>query len=409
MRTVAEEANVAAETERTVRDIAGPDSPAAWRIAIAAFLSGFVTFGVVYSFGVFLQPIANDFGAGRAAVGAYYAIASLVWYMLGPFTGHISDRIGARTLIALGALSLGLGLGATAMVGQLWVGYVSYGVGVGLAAACAYVPSLGSLGSWFVKKRNVAFGIAAAGTGVGMLVVPPLAASLIERFGWRSAMVALGAFGAAILAACALLQKPLPQAAARTMPAPALGPTLGSRPFVLMYGSWVLATSALFVPFMYLPQFASTGGASPVAASALLSILGGISVIGRLGIGSLGQRTGNLRLFKAAVLMMALSYLIWLALPQYWGLVLFAICLGLPYGIRIALVPPVLIDYFGAQSLGAILGVFFTATGLAAFIGPMLAGYVVDVTGSFEWGIGLALLLGALGFAAILPLAPTRQ
>jgi OFA family oxalate/formate antiporter-like MFS transporter len=72
-------------------------------------------------------------------------------------------------------------------------------------------------------------------------------------------------------------------------------------------------------------------------------------------------------------------------------------------------VPPVLIDYFGAQSLGAILGVFFTATGLAAFIGPMVAGYVVDVTGSYEWGIGLALFLGALGFAAILPLAPTRQ
>ena len=120
----------------------------------------------------------------------------------------------------------------------------------------------------------------------------------------------------------------------------------------------------------------------------------------------MGERIGNLRLFKGAVLLMALSYVIWLALPQYWGLVIFAICLGLPYGIRIALVPPVLIDFFGAQSLGAILGVFFTATGLAAFIGPMLAGMVVDMTGSYEWGIGLALAMGVLGFAAILPLRP---
>jgi len=76
---------------------------------------------------------------------------------------------------------------ASAFIEQIWVGHLTYGIGVGFGAACSYVPTLAIVGGWFTRRRNVALGVAATGTGCGMLVMPPLAATLIEHFGWRPA------------------------------------------------------------------------------------------------------------------------------------------------------------------------------------------------------------------------------
>ena len=146
---------------------------------------------------------------------------------------------------------------------------------------------------------------------------------------------------------------------------------------MLLYLSWVLATMALFLPFVFLSAFARNHGAAEVAAAALVSLIGGTSILGRVVLGPIGDRIGVLWLFKATVLLMAVSYAIWLPSSSYLGLSLFAVIvmLGINYGSRIAVVPAVLIDLFGGDSLGTTLGVFFTATGLAALIGSTLAGH----------------------------------
>ncbi len=275
-----------------------------------------------------------------------------------------------------------------------------------MGAACAYTPTLAVLGGWFVRQRNAALGVAAAGTGCGMLVLPPLAAALIDRFGWRSTSMILGAGCAALLVLAAALVRPPPLAAAGRQRS--LGRVVRSSEFVMLYASWVLATTALFVPLVFLPAYAAARGATEVAGAALLSLLGGASVLGRLGVGVLAERVGTARLFKASVLLMAASYLLWLAAPSYAWLAAFAATLGVGYGLRIALMPAVLIELFGVQRLGAVLGAFFTASGIAAALGPPLAGLVVDATGSHEWGIVFALAAGALGFAAVAPLRIRR-
>jgi MFS family permease len=296
---------------------------------------------------------------------------------------------------------MGGGLLLTAAAERIWVGYLTYGIGVGIGAACAYVPTMASVGGWFVTRRNAALGIAAAGTGCGMLVVPPVAAAVIGDHGWRAAYGAIGVGATLLLMVCAALvaRPPAPQVAARRP----LGPVVRSFPFLMLYLSWVLATTALFVPLVYLPAFALDRAASAVAASALLSVLGGMSILGRVGIGVLADWMGTLRLFKLSVLTMAASYLLWLLLPAYPWLVAFSAILGLGYGIRIALMPSVLIELFGVQSLGALLGIFFTASGVSAAIGPLLAGLIVDSSASYEWGIAFALAMGTLGFAALIP------
>ncbi len=163
------------------------------------------------------------------------------------------------------------------------------------------------------------------------------------------------------------------------------------------------------MPFVFLPAFALDQGASQVMASALISVLGGMSVVGRLGLGVLGNFVGTLRLFKIATFVMGVSYVMWLtATSAYGGLVVFAAVLGFGYGVRIALMPVVLIELFGMQNLGAVLGVFFTATGISAFLGPPLGGFIVDFTGSYRWVAAFAFAMGLLGFFAVLRLKADR-
>jgi MFS family permease len=369
----------------------------------AAFVAGFVVFGVIYSFGVFLQPMMRHFEASSSATSAYYAISSLAFYLLGPVTGRIGDKYGPRKATALGALLMAVGLAGTAGIDSLWMGYLTYGLGVGAGAACAYVPTFANLGGWFDRWRTTALGIAAAGTGCGMLVVPPLAAVLIESLGWRSAFVVLGAGSGALLAACALVVHPPPSVKEAVAHRP-LREALQSREFRLLYVSWLFGTMALFVPMVFLPAYAIQHGADPVAASWLISILGGTSIVGRLGIGFLGDRIESIRLYKLAILAMAASYVLWLAFSGYAWLATFASILGFAYGIRITLVAPVIIAFFGVKDLGALLGFFFTATGLASLFGPLLASLIVDQTGSYQWGIVAAIVMGMLGFLFILPL-----
>src|SRR6185437_1432532 len=120
----------------------------------------------------------------------------------------------------------------------------------------------------------------------------------------------------------------------------------------------------------------------------------------------LSDRIGMVPLFKASVFLMGASYLIWLCLRGHGWLIIFATVLGLGYGVRIAMMPGVLVEYFGLRNPGTILGVFFTASGLASIFGPLAAGWIVDRSGGYTWAVVFALVMGTLGFLAILPLKP---
>src|SRR6185312_9701253 len=220
---------------------------------------------------------------------------SLVNYTLASVTGRLSDRFGPRIVIGAGAVAMGVGLALTAFIHNMYVGYVTYGVGVGLGAACAYVPTLALVGGWFAKRRNTALGIAAAGTGCGTLATPPIAAALITRYGWRTTDLILGLVAALLLSVCAwAADRPIltPATAAKR----SIGRMIFSAEFILLYASWLLATTALFVPFVLLAAYARDRGNSAVDAAFLLSCIGGVSIVGRLGVGVLGDRFGVISL-----------------------------------------------------------------------------------------------------------------
>src|SRR6185503_9631534 len=147
-----------------------------------------------------------------------------------------------------GAVAMGAGLVATAHAASLGIALAAYGLGVGIGVACAYVPMVALVGAWFERRRTLALGVAVAGIGVGTLVLPPVAAALIDRIGWRDTYLVFAAGGVAVLLAAALAATPAP---AGVHPRGArLSEAVRDADYRWLFLSGMLVSLALFVPFV---------------------------------------------------------------------------------------------------------------------------------------------------------------
>jgi len=149
---------------------------------------------------------------------------------------------------------------------------------------------------------------------------------------------------------------------------------------------------ALFVPFVFVGQYAKEREVGTVAAAVLVGVLGASSVVSRVGFGSLVRRFGSFRLYRACLMITSASFVVWFAAgSSYVVLVLFVLVLGIGYGGFVALSPIVISDRLGVAGLGSILGLLYTAPGIGALIGAPTAGWIIDSTGGYRWAIAACL------------------
>ena len=379
---------------------AAVDSRRGWMMVTAAFAAMFTSFGIAYSFGAFLEPMAEEFGSSRGTTSVFFALTSLTYFGLGALSGVAVDRYGPRRVLLVGGIALGAGLTATSQAGELWVGLVTYGMGVGIGVACAYVPMVAVVGGWFERRRTLAIGVAVTGIGLGTFTVAPAAAALIGELGWRNTHLLLGLAGAAVLVVCALVVEPPPVG---TGPAAlTLAEAVRDRDYRRLYLAMGLMAVALFVPFVHLPGYAEGLGVDEVAAAALVGVIGAASIAGRLVLGAVAARTGPLRAFQGCFLAMGASFALWSVGGGYGVLLAFAVVLGVGYGGFVAIGPAVVAERFGTARLGGLLGVLYTSVGLGSALGAPLAGAAVDASGSYGPAIAGCLALGLAAYLAVL-------
>jgi MFS family permease len=380
------------------------DSGRGWLVAGAATMSTFAVFGVAYSFGAFFNAMSEEFDVGSGQTALFFSITISLSFFLGLFTGRWADRVGPRPVLIVAAISLATGLLTTAAVNSIWLGYLTYGVGVGFAVACGYVPMVAAVSGWFERRRAAALGVAVAGIGLGTLVGSPLAARLIDATSWRTTYVifAIGGASLLLLASTVAERGPAAPPAERARP---LGELIRIRDFAILYLSSVFASFGLFVPFVFLADYAEERGISSVRAAVLVGLIGGASIVGRLGLGGLADRVDVIRLYIGSFLVMMISHFVWLgAADRYWQLVVYTVILGVGYGGFIALSPAVAANRFGVTGLGGVLGTIYTAAGIGSLGGPPVAGLLIDEFG-YRTAIGFAAAMTVVSAAVLLPLA----
>src|SRR3954447_11749186 len=238
----------------------------------------FAAFGCTYCFSTFFTPLQDAFDASRAALSWIFSIAVFIYFLLGAVSGPLADRVGPRGMTLAGLVIIGAGLIVASQAEALWQVYLGHGVGVGIGVGFAYVPAIGAVQRWFVRRRGFASGIAVSGIGAGTLVMPLIAGELIARMDWRSAWVVLGVLMIMIGGAAALLVDNSPErhgalpdggivgvgenAGAKSIQGASVRRAVTSRPFVMLYLSLVVIWIGASIPFVHLVPYAEDRGLS---------------------------------------------------------------------------------------------------------------------------------------------------
>ncbi|WP_341886841.1 MFS transporter [Variovorax sp. YR752] len=392
-----------------------------WLVVAGAFAVMFVGFGCAYTFSAFLDALQRDFGASRGEVSLVFSLAGFLYFGLGVFSGPLADRWGARRLAVAGMVLVGLGLALASQARSLTQIFWAYGLGVGLGVGASYVPVLGAVQRWFVRQRGFASGLAVSGIGVGTLAMPPLASWLIDTLGWGDAYLALGVLAAVVGVGLALLVEndprarglgpdgdpPKAQASTALPPGASVREAIGSGRFAGLYAACLISSFGLFVPFVHLVPYALDHGVAASSAVLLLGAIGVGSTAGRFFLGGLADRMGRHYALPLMSAGMALSLVVWAVSGGFWGLALFAFAYGVFYGGFVALLPALVMDWFGGRHIGAIIGILYTSVAIGTLIGPSAAGFAFDLTRSYLLPILVA--IGANLVAAGLLLAMARR
>lgn len=372
-----------------------------WWVVLAAFSTTFIGFGSAYTFGAFAESLQREFAASRASISLVFSLAGFLYFALGCVSGPLADRWGARRLAVAGMWLVGAGLIAAGLSRDLRMVYLAYGLGIGLGVGCSYVPVVGAVQRWFSRRRGFASGLAVSGIGVGTLVMPVLAAALIDALDWRTAYVLLGVGAAVAGSALAMLvandpreqgllpdgDTAAPGAPARPVAGLTVRQAVASRRFMALYAACLLCSFGVFVPFVHLVPHATDHGVPAASAVLLLGVIGVGSTAGRFLLGGAMDRLGRGRALPLMFLGMALSLGLWAGATSWWPLVAFALVFGVFYGGWVAVLPAVVTDSFGGRHVSGIIGALYTSVAVGTLLGPIAAGYVFDTTRSYTIAI----------------------
>lgn len=411
-----------------------------WIVAVSLMVMIVHAGAGFYSFARLNTVLADALNTGLGVVTGAVSVYLLVLGVTAPLVGKLTDKYGPRRVILAGGLITGVGLMLLGLTSSVWQLYLLYAVvGIGLSGA-GVVPVSAAVSRWFTRRRGLAMGIAIAGIALGAFLLVNFTHRITVNFGWQWAFFGLGLLSfILIIPGTWLVMKTRPQdmgllpdgakPVAEVLPNPAAAPPQPvESAAAAAEKSWTVATALKSLRYwLVLVAFFLVGipiagvlqnqfniftdmGMAPAVAAVALSLTGGIGGIGKVGFGFLADKITPK---SAAILCFALQA-VGLAVLVAMGLSiltqtqtvamvwLFVIVFGFAMGGQIALQPLVTGQFFGLASFGAIFGGVALAGALGAALGPVLAGRIFDVTGSYQWPFAIFLAAYILSVVALL-------
>jgi len=383
-----------------------------------------VAWGVWSTFGVFFNPLLIEFGWSRATISG---AASLCILMFGFFTiiaGRLGDKVGPRIVMVGCGVLLGLGYLLMSQVNAVWQLYLFYGAIVGIGLSGMDVLLLSTVARWFVKKRGMMSGILKVGGGAGMLIMPLVANWLISGYNWRFSYIILGSIVMSVVIPAALFLRRDPaqkgllpyganEADASSLNSAEEGFSLQEAMHIRQF--WILcAICGLFLfcaqtILVHIAPHAIDLDITAATAASILATIGGISMVGRFVMGSVGDRVGNKLAITICVIILVVA-LFWLqSARELWMLYLFAAIYGFAHGGFFTLLSPMVAELFGLSSHGIIFGTVFFSGTVGGAIGPPLAGRIFDVTGSYQLAFLICAVVSGIALTLALLLRPVGK
>jgi len=375
----------------------------------------------------------QEFGWTRAMTAGAYSLRSIEGGIASPIVGWAVDKYGPRIVIVLGAIIAGLGYCMMPMISSLLGFYMIYGVLLSIGmSAMLYIPAFTLIARWFKRKVSMATSVLAIGAGVGGLICAPISAILITQYGWRFSFIIIGITTWVIVLPLTLVVRNSPEEMNLRQdgdPPPQVSDNGEISEEELSNGDdqdytlkqaltssvfWLLALAGLFQGMAHstiivhsVPHLTDMG--IPLTqAAASIGFLTMVSVIGRVSYGYLGDRFDKRYLFVSLYVMQATGILVLMNATSMMTVYLFIFLFGVGFGGGIPLGNAIRAEYFGRAAFGKIIGFSAPVGMLSSAIGPILAGHIYDVSGSYRYAYMTVAALVICGAPVIMAL-PRKQ
>jgi MFS family permease len=394
-----------------------------WYVVGALFFATFLVVGTRQGFGVFVETWENDWDV---SVGTISIAASVGWLLNGlaqPFFGRLTDRIGGRPIVIGSLVVMGISFIAMALVENVLMLTVMYGVVISIAGAGLSPGTTGVfVARWFRRRRGAAMGVLVSGGSIGGLVLVPFLTYLFLATNWQTAWVAAGVIALA-------LGVPLLWTIVRSDPSDmGLRPDgdddshdvngevveAGGRPtgpltvvrwqesyrsapiWQLSIAYWVcgVTTASIAVHFV---RWAGDEGIAPGTAALAFGLLSGINAAGVLLVGTISDRMQRKTLLGAVYLTRSVAFVSLIVLPGQAALWAFAIIGGASWLATVPLTASLTADVYGVRHLGILGGMTNMTHQLGGALAVVLFGVAFDAWGTYDgaFAVSVALLIGA--------------
>ncbi len=398
-------------------------------VAVLAVVNGVTMAMGTVNFGLFPKPMGDEIGAGRSMFGWAQTARQVTGALTSPLTGKLLDRYGARMLLPIAALLTGGSMVAMGFVNHAWQMILIFAImgTVGIGGPATLLTSV-PIAKWFVKFRGRALGLSTLGSPLGAMSLVPLTQVFITGFGWRETWMVLGVMAVVLVVPLSILfirRQPEdmelhPDGAAE---APRTTGSSNQSRRVVEEESWTLEEVKrtttfwrLVVVFSIATLGTSTLGLHRLAnfidhgldeqlVANAISVEAGTGALSVLAMGFLFEKVQAKYLGSVSLLFMAASAYCSIIGDTVFALFASMVTFGAGIGGVMLLQSYIWPNYYGRKHLGAIRGTVMPATLLFASIGPPLAGYIFDATGTYNvvWWVGICLIILAAAVLATTP------
>jgi len=351
-----------------------------WPVVHGAAVVNFTCFGCAYAMAVFFPFLREGLSFEPWELTSLFSLVGGIYFGVGALSGRLTDRFGARPLVVTGMVVMFVCLLFASQARSPVEFAVAYLVGIGLGVGLTYVPGLAAVQTHAPAHASLAGGLASSGIGVGIMVVPPACALLIERVGWRVTLAAMAALALLGLAG----SRPLVKADRVVVAAHSTGAVLRSARFLILYLAYVGVGLVVFVPMANVVPYVASKGLPGHEAALMLALVGSGSILGRLLFGVMGEYVGARRASVQCATLIAVSFLALAVRDSDLVLHLAMLAFGMGYGGAIGLMAPTAAEVMGLRHFGGTLGALNSSLAVGILFGPSLAAILARTTSSYE-------------------------
>jgi MFS transporter, OFA family, oxalate/formate antiporter len=377
-----------------------------WWILLACFVIAIYVAAVIfYGFTAFFDPLVREFGWSYTEVSFALSLRGIEMSLLAPLVGFLVDRYGPRRLALWGVITVSLGLFVLSLTRSLWMFYGGFFLIAFGGGGCSTVVLARVVTNWFRKRIGMALGILNSGFGASGLLIP-VVVYLIDAFGWRQALIILGGGMMVIGVPLVFVIRDTPEEYGLCPDGRKVERSFEGKleeddateevsfqdavkhsVFRYLALTEAIRGMAMGAVIVHIMPYLNLLNIPRKTAGLIAGLIPVLSILGRFGFGWLADYADKRYIIAGASCLMSLGLFTLCYVGTGWVMILFLLLFPPGFGGMITLRGAMLREYFGRMAFGRLIGLVMGASAVGGIIGPTLAGFIFDATGSyyFTW------------------------